>query len=239
MPALPSDWHTALAGHGFGQVKVQQLIDDAYQPTQGSVYPPRAQVLRAFELTRLNRVRAVILGQDPYFKHAGQAHGLSFSVPQLAPSVPASVRIPPAVYSIFSNLEQMAPNDPLRRFMRPPNGDLSGWARDGVLLLNVALTVRAGEPESHLSIWQDFTAAVLAALRDGGQPIAFMLWGDWAQSYRGNVAHPAQTFLMPHPAYRPKKGQKNVWRAGHRLPFAEANAYLVGNNRAEIDWRLP
>lgn len=131
---------------------MKRLIDDAYQPTQGLVFPPRSQVLRAFELTRLARVRAVILGQDPYYKHAGQAHGLSFSVPKLAPSIHASVRIPPALYSIFSNLEQMTPADPLRRFVRPPDGDLSRWADQGVLLLNVALTVRAGEPESHLQI---------------------------------------------------------------------------------------
>ncbi len=239
MPALPSDWHAALARHGFGSVEVEQLIDDAYQPTQGSVYPPRAQVLRAFELTRLNQVRAVILGQDPYYRHAAQAHGLSFSVPKLARSVPASVRIPPALYSIFSNLERTAPSDPLRRFVRPPHGDLSRWAREGVLLLNVALTVRAGEPESHLQIWQDFTTAVMAALSDGGQPIAFMLWGNWALTYQGNVKCPARQFLMPHPAYRPERGQKNVWRSGLQLPFAEVNAFLVRNNRAEIDWRLP
>lgn len=238
MATIPADWQTELDKRGFGSVEVKKLLDVAYNPVQGVVYPPRAQVFRAFELSKLARVRVVVLGQDPYYAHPGQAHGLAFSVPDLGPSVPRSIRIPPALSSIFRNLEVGAANDPLSPFTRPANGDLSAWASRGVLLLNVALTVVAGEKASHLKLWQEFTAAVLDVLSDTGRPIAVMLWGGPAQAYASAVKPPAEVFPMPHPAYRPLKGQRNVWRSGLRLPFTAVNSFLVRNGRRAVDWRL-
>ena len=237
-PGLPADWQAVLTDRGLGPSAIRNLVEDAYdEADKHAVYPPRSSVFRAFELTKLCEVRAVILGQDPYYAHAGQAHGLAFSVPEMDASVPKSVRVPPALDAIFANLE----TDRDIPFARPnagglPVGDLTNWAKQGVLLLNTSLTVQAGVPASHLARWAPLTSAVIDALCEQPRAIAFTLWGGPAKTYRRDIRTPHRARPMLHPAYRPERGEKHVWRSGLQLPFSEVNEFLTQHNRVPVIW---
>ena len=151
---LPKDWATALAKRGYDQEVLGALVADAYEESPVAVYPARSDVFRAFHLTRLKHVRVAILGQDPY-PRPGQANGLAFSVPK-EEAIPRSLR------TIFTNLE----DDPAILIERPAHGDLTTWAKNGVLLLNTALTVEEGDPGSHSRRWGHFTDVVLQVLNE-------------------------------------------------------------------------
>lgn len=157
---------------------------------EGPVYPPEGEVFRAFALTPPARVRVVILGQDPYHG-PGQAHGLAFSVR-------AGVALPPSLRNIYRELSDSLGCDP------PPDGDLSRWAEQGVLLLNDVLTVAAGQAGSHRGWgWERFTGAAVAALASLPQPIAFVLWGAQAQRKADTAAaspYPRLVLQAPHPS---------------------------------------
>jgi len=199
------------------------------------VYPPRGSRLRAFELTPLDKVRVVILGQDPYHGE-GQAHGLSFSVPM-------GVKEPPSLANIFRELESDCGIAP------PGHGNLEHWAGQGVLLLNNALTVEAGRAASHAGRgWEALTDAAVAAVAAREDPSVFILWGSHAQGKaaripelragagdsgdRGQGRHLLITSPHPSPlsAHRGFFGSK---------PFSRANAYLSAHGRGTIDWTLP
>jgi uracil-DNA glycosylase len=190
-----------------------------------AVYPPRGCRLRALELTPLDEVRVVILGQDPYHG-SGQAMGLCFAVPE-------GQAVPPSLANIYKELESDL------GLPRPAHGDLSHWARQGVLLLNTSLTVEHGKAGSHAGRgWEALTDACVAAVAERAEPSVFMLWGSHAQAkaasipaLQGDSRH--LVIRSPHPsplsAYRGFFGSR---------PFSRANAFLEGHGRGMIDWRV-
>ena len=184
------------------------------------IYPPGSKIFRAFDLCPLDAVKVVILGQDPYHG-AGQAMGLSFSVPE-------GIAAPPSLKNIFKEIE----SDRGIRMSGSP--DLEPWARQGVLLLNSVLTVRAGVAASHAGLgWQNFTDAVIKLISERCEGVVFMLWGNYARSKAGLI----------------DSGRHLVLQAAHPSPlargaffgcrhFSQANAYLVRTGRSPINWQL-
>ena len=185
-----------------------------------TIYPPGRQIFKAFELTPVDKVKVVILGQDPYHG-AGQAMGLSFSVPDNMPA-------PPSLRNIFREIE----SDLGIRMSGRPN--LEKWARQGVLLLNAILTVRAGEAASHSRIgWTEFTDAVIRYISDNLNGIVFLLWGNFARSKKSLI----------------DSSRHHVLEAAHPSPlaggafsgcrhFSKTNEILVSEGLAPVDWQL-
>lgn len=221
MAMISNDWLPALKGE-FGKpyyAKLFQFVQQEYNTKQ--VFPPAEDIFNAFHLTPLNRVRVVILGQDPYH-NVGQAHGLCFSVqPQ--------VEIPPSLVNIYQEL-----HDDLGCYI-PNNGCLVKWARQGVLLLNTVLTVRAHEANSHRGKgWEEFTDAAIRVLNEQNRPIVFILWGKPAQLKHSMLNNPNHLVLeAPHPsplsAYRGFFGSR---------PFSKTNEFLASHGVAPIDWQI-
>lgn len=188
------------------------------------IYPPRGLRLRALELTPLDRVKVVILGQDPYHG-PGQAHGLSFSVP-------GGVRVPPSLVNIYKELESDL------GIPRPGHGNLENWAKQGVLLLNNSLTVEEGRAGSHQGLgWEAVTDAAVAAVAARPEPCVFLLWGSHARKKAGRVAGlmngPHLVLTAPHPS--PLSAHAGFLGCRH---FSQANAFLEANGRGAIDWRV-
>ena len=189
----------------------------------GTVYPPEERTFFAMTATPPERVRAVILGQDPYHE-PGQAMGLAFSVPQ-------GERLPPSLRNIFTELHTDL------GLPQPSGGDLTPWAERGVLLLNTVLTVGRGAANSHAAWgWQRFTDAVLAAMAALPQPVAFVLWGAQAQKKAAIIRKSPYSRLVlesPHPsplsAYRGFFGSR---------PFSKTNEFLKDHGVAPIDWQI-
>ena len=176
------------------------------------------------QLTPRDAVKVVILGQDPYHG-PGQAHGLAFSVQK-------GVRVPPSLVNIYKELEADL------GIPRAAHGNLENWARQGVLLLNNALTVEAGQAGSHQKRgWEDFTDAVVAEVAHGAAPTVFVLWGSHAQKKAARIAalsDPSHLVLRsPHPS--PLSAHAGFF-GSH--PFSQANAFLEANGRSPIDWRV-
>jgi len=188
-----------------------------------TIYPPRGQRLRALELTSVEEVRVVILGQDPYHG-PGQAHGLSFSVPD-------GVRVPPSLVNIYKELHSDL------GVAIPPQGNLERWARQGVLLLNNSLTVEAGQAGSHAGKgWEAITDAAVAAVAARQEPSVFILWGNHARNKARRVPElgPGTRHLVltaPHPS--PLSAHSGFFGS---KPFSQANAFLKANGRGTIDW---
>ena len=184
------------------------------------IYPPGNCIFRAFELTPVDQVKVVILGQDPYHG-PGQAMGLSFSVPR---NVPA----PPSLKNIFKEIE----DDLGIRMSGSP--DLEPWARQGVLLLNSVLTVRGGQPASHAGIgWTEFTDAVIRYLSDHCEGIVFMLWGNSARSKADLIdTSRHHVLLAAHPS---PLARGAFFGCRH---FSKANALLAAQGKEPIDWQL-
>ena len=187
-----------------------------------TVYPPRGQRLRAFELTPLDEVRAVILGQDPYHG-PHQAHGLAFSVPH-------GVKVPPSLANVHKELRADLGIEP------PLHGNLEHWAREGVLLLNTGLTVEAGQAGSHAGRgWEAITDAAIRAVAEREAPSAFLLWGAHAQRKLRDIpalSDPRHLVIQsPHPS--PLSARRGFF--GSR-PFSRTNAFLREAGRGEIDW---
>lgn len=186
------------------------------------VYPPRGQRLRALELTPLDAVRVVILGQDPYHG-PGQAHGLAFSVPD-------GVRQPPSLGNICKELASDC------GVPRPASGNLEHWARQGVLLLNTALTVEAGKAGSHAGRgWEAITDAVVAAVAAGARPCVFILWGNHARKQAGRIAALGGGRHLVLESAHPSPLSARHGFFGSR-PFSRANAFLAAAGRGAIDW---
>ncbi|MBO5707928.1 MAG: uracil-DNA glycosylase, partial [Bacteroidales bacterium] len=169
---IEQSWKNALAAE-FGKPYFEALVRFLREEKAAgkSIYPPGSQIFRAFDLTPVQDVKVVVLGQDPYHGQ-GQAHGLSFSVP-------ANIPAPPSLKNIFKEIE----SDLGIRMSGYP--DLEKWARQGVLLLNAVLTVRSGEAASHSKIgWEQFTDAVIRYISDNCEGVVFLLWGNFARSKR-------------------------------------------------------
>ena len=184
------------------------------------IFPPGSQIFKAFELTPVGDVKVVILGQDPYHG-PGQAHGLSFSVPENMPA-------PPSLKNIFKEIE----TDLGVRMSGYPN--LEKWARQGVLLLNAVLTVRSGEAASHSRIgWQEFTDAVIKYISAECEGVVFMLWGNFARTKSELIDHSRHCVLeAAHPS---PLARGAFFGCRH---FSKANAYLAAPGRTQIDWQL-
>ncbi len=198
---------------------LMERVEAAY--ARGAVFPPQGELFAAFRLTPPERVRVVILGQDPYHE-PGQAHGLAFSVR-------AGVKLPPSLRNIFRELESDCGVPPRE------SGDLTGWAEQGVFLLNTVLSVESGRANSHANYgWQTFTDAVTARLRSLPQPVAFVLWGAQAQKKAAIAAdspHPRLILQAPHPS--PLSAYRGFF-GSH--PFSKINAFLRENHEQVIDW---
>lgn len=218
---IEQSWKQALQSE-FDKPYFAELVSFLHEEKRAGkvIYPPGKEIFRAFELTPVESVKVVILGQDPYHG-AGQAMGLSFSVPD---SVPA----PPSLRNIFREVE----TDLGVKMSGRPN--LEKWARQGVLLLNAILTVRAGEPASHAAIgWQQFTDAVIRYLSSEREGIVFMLWGNFARSKAPLIDHSRHLVLE---AAHPSPLARGAF-FGSR-PFSQANAWLVSRGETPIDWVL-
>ena len=186
------------------------------------IFPKGCNWFRALDLTPLEEVRVVILGQDPYHGE-GQAHGLCFSVPN-------GVRPPPSLVNIFKEMKADLGIDP------SPHGFLEQWAGQGVLLLNSVLTVEMGEAASHRDRgWERFTDAVVRIVNDKREPVVFMLWGSYAQKKAAFVDQSRHLVLTaPHPS--PLSAHSGFFGCKH---FSQANAFLEANGQRPIDWALP
>lgn len=222
MLQLPESWHHVLADElskPYFQ-KLQQFLAD--ERRNHTVYPPEPEVFAALEFTPYEQVNVLILGQDPYHDE-NQAHGLSFSVrPGIAP--------PPSLMNIYKELR-----DDLGCRI-PNNGYLVPWARQGVLMLNAVLTVRAHQPNSHKNKgWETFTDAVIRAINEQDSPVVFVLWGAYAQKKRSLINAERHTIIQSaHPS--PLSARNGFF--GSR-PFSAINRALRSAGKPEIDWQIP
>lgn len=218
---IEQSWKDALADE-FGKPYFESLVRFLHNEKSAGkqIFPPGSQIFRAFDLTPVDKVKVVILGQDPYHG-AGQAHGLSFSVPS---NVPA----PPSLKNIFKEIE----SDLGIRMSGYP--DLENWARQGVLLLNAVLTVRAGEAASHSRIgWEQFTDAVIRYISDNCEGVVFMLWGNFARGKRDLIDSSRHCVLE---AAHPSPLARGAFFGSRH--FSQANSYLDATGRTPIDWKL-
>lgn len=221
MGQISGDWQAALKDEFNKDYyrKLYEFVKDEYSNRQ--IFPESQDLFSAFSYTPLKDVKVVIIGQDPYH-NVGQAHGLCFSVKP-------GIDIPPSLVNIYKELQ-----DDLGCYI-PNNGYLVKWAKQGVLLLNTVLTVRAHEANSHKGIgWETFTDAVIDVLGKEDRPIVFILWGSPAQKKAAGLKNPKHLILKaPHPsplsAYRGFFGSK---------PFSKTNEYLKANGLSEIDWQI-
>lgn len=194
----------------------------ATERQQHRVYPPEDQVFAALHLTPYSEVKVLILGQDPYHG-PGQAHGLAFSVPP-------GQEIPPSLRNIHKELFDDLGIEP------PGHGSLEPWARQGVLLLNATLTVRAHAAASHQGHgWETFTDAVIEAVNRKQERVVFMLWGASARRKKALIDTTRHRIIeSPHPS--PLSANRGFFNS---RPFSRANRYLVEAGREPVDWRLP
>ena len=218
---IEQSWKNALAGE-FDKPYFASLVRFLHkEKTEGrKVFPPGSQIFRAFELTPVPQVKVVILGQDPYHG-PGQAHGLSFSVPD---GVPA----PPSLKNIFKEIE----TDLGVAMSGYPN--LESWARQGVLLLNAVLTVRCAEAASHSKIgWQEFTDAVIKCISDRCEGVVFMLWGNFART-KSTLIDSTRHYVLE--AAHPSPLARGAFFGCRH--FSRANDYFKATGRTQIDWKL-
>ncbi len=199
-------------------VKLTDFVKSEYQTS--TVYPPPKFIFRSFELTPFDQVKVVILGQDPYHE-PGQANGLCFAVN-------SGVRLPPSLQNIYKEIEDDTGKPPVNK-----GGDLENWAKQGVLLLNSTLTVRAHQAASHQKAgWEQFTDAVVRVLSQKRENLVFILWGAYAQK-KGAIVDPAKHLVIKsaHPsplsAYNGFFGSK---------PFTRCDTYLVMHGETPIFW---
>ena len=221
MPAITNDWLQPLQTE-FRKpyyARLYKFLQEEYGKRR--IYPKADDIFNAFHFTPLSQVKVVILGQDPYHNE-GQAHGLCFSVQK-------GVDIPPSLVNIYQELESDLG-------IKPPNhGCLTSWAKQGVLLLNTVLTVRAHQANSHQGIgWEEFTNRAIEILDEQDRPIVFILWGKPAQRKKAMLHNPNHLILeAPHPsplsAYRGFFGSR---------PFSRANAFLEEHGAEPVNWAI-
>ncbi|WP_250029312.1 uracil-DNA glycosylase [Paractinoplanes maris] len=215
---LPAGWRAELAGFldERATAALSEFVTAEY--ATHTIYPPIEDLFAAYRLCAPEQTRVLILGQDPYHG-PGQAHGLSFSVRE-------GVRIPPSLRNVFKELAADVGVAP------PAAGDLTGWARQGVLLLNAVLTVRAAAAASHAGKgWEAFTDATIRALNARDDRVVFLLWGGYARKKAALITNPAHVVIEaghPSPLNR-------VGFLGSR-PFSAANKALADGGRDVIDW---
>lgn len=217
---IEQSWKERLADE-FGKPYFAQLTSAVRQEyTNGKCYPPGHLIFNAFDLCPFEQVKVVIIGQDPYHE-PGQAHGLSFSVQDGVP-------FPPSLQNIFKEIE-MDLGTPV-----PATGNLERWARQGVLLLNATLTVRAHQANSHAMIgWRNFTDAAIQKLARERVHIVYMLWGSYARSKAYMIDRQKNLVLESvHPS--PLSANRGGWFGQHQ--FSRCNAYLLQQGKEPIQW---
>ena len=198
-------------------VALTQFVRSEYAST--TVYPPAKLIFNAFDLCPFNQVRVVILGQDPYHG-PGQAHGLCFSVPD-------GVEFPPSLVNIFKEIERDL------SVPYPTSGDLTRWAKQGVLLLNATLTVRAHQAGSHQNRgWETFTDAVIRILANERDHLAFLLWGSYAQK-KGAFIDSSRHLILKSPHPSPLSAHRGFFGNNH---FSQVNEFLLSAGERPIDW---
>lgn len=221
MSAISNDWLEALNAE-FKKPYYRELYNKVNEEYRNHVvFPPADDVFNAYHLTPLSDVKVVIIGQDPYH-NINQAHGLCFSVKP-------EVEIPPSLVNIYKEL-----SDELGCYV-PNNGYLVKWAKQGVLMLNSVLTVRAHQAFSHKGIgWEEFTDATIEALNKQDRPIVYLLWGKPAQDKVKKVNNPKHLLLKaPHPS--PLSAYRGFFGCNH---FKQANEFLIKNGLEPIDWQI-
>lgn len=221
MGAIQNDWLEPLSPE-FRKPYYSNLykkIREEYSTRQ--IFPPSDEIFTAFELTSLSDVKVVILGQDPYHGD-GQAHGLCFSVKP-------DVETPPSLVNIYKEL-----NSDLGCYI-PNNGYLTKWAKQGVLMLNTVLTVRAHQANSHRGIgWEEFTDAAIRILNEQDRPIVYLLWGKPAQMKKSMLNNPKHLILeAPHPS--PLSAYRGFFGCQH---FSKTNEFLQENGLEPVDWQI-
>ena len=186
-----------------------------------NIFPPKKQIFRALELTPFENIKVVILGQDPYHGE-GEANGLAFSVNK-------GIKLPPSLRNIYKELESDLGVKP------PIQGDLTSWAKQGVLLLNSVLTVEKDKPGSHRNIgWEEYTDSIIKEISDKKENIVFILWGKYAQSKKDLIDERKHLVISsPHPS--PFSARKGFFGS---KPFSTTNTYLKSKGKKEIDWRV-
>lgn len=219
---IEQSWKDVLSSE-FEQAYFSALVSflKAEKNAGKTIYPPGKYIFNAFNTTPFNKVKVVILGQDPYH-NPGQAHGLSFSVQD-------GVAPPPSLVNIYKELESDI------NTTRPPHGNLTKWAEQGVLLLNAALTVEAHSPMSHSKAgWHEFTNKVISTLSQNKDNLVFILWGGFAKSKIPLIDTNKHLVLTAaHPS--PLSAHNGFFGSKH---FSKANAWLVEKGLTPIDWSL-
>lgn len=222
MAMIDNDWLPCLKNE-FGKPYYKELynfVKNEY--CERVIYPKSEDIFNAFHFTPLENVKVLLLGQDPYHNE-NQAHGLSFSV------LPTQKDIPPSLQNIYKEL-----NSDLGCYI-PNNGYLEKWARQGVLLLNTVLTVRAHQANSHQNKgWEEFTDAVIRTLNEQDRPIVYFLWGSPARKKKAMLNNPKHLVLeAPHPS--PLSAYRGFFGCKH---FSMANEFLIKNGIEPIDWQI-
>lgn len=220
MVDIEASWKQYLEGE-FTKPYFTQLTESVRNEYRNNLcFPPGKLVFNAFNLCPFDKVKVVILGQDPYHEQ-GQAMGLSFSVPE-------GIMLPPSLQNIYKEIQ----NDLGKPI--PASGDLTRWAKQGVLLLNATLTVRAHIANSHQTLgWQNFTDAAIAALSNHREHVVFMLWGGFARSKKRLIDANRHCIIESvHPS--PLSANRGGWFGQHQ--FSRCNAYLKQQGLDEIDW---
>ena len=221
---MPEDWKLALADELTSQNmdNLREFLRQEYSAGK-TIYPKGSQMFNAFNLTPLSEVKVVILGQDPYHG-PGQAMGLSFSVPKIIPK-------PPSLNNILKEMADDIGTVPSR------HGDLTHWAKQGVLLLNASLTVEEGDAGSHQGKgWEQFTDAVIDVLNKQTEHTVFILWGSKAK-LKGKFIDTDKHLILS--AVHPSPLAANRGGFFGTKPFSKANEYLIQHGKSAIDWQLP
>lgn len=219
---IEKSWKTVLKEE-FDKTYFQQIVIflKAEKTAGKIIFPPGRFIFNAFDKTPFSKIKVVLLGQDPYH-NPGQAHGLSFSVPE-------GITKPPSLVNIFKELESDL------GIPSPKNGNLEKWAQQGVMLLNASLTVRQNEPASHSKIgWLQFTDSVISKISAQKQGIIFLLWGKFAQDKQALIDETKHYVLKAaHPS--PFSADKGFFGCRH---FSKTNELLLLQNKEPIDWKL-
>ena len=234
--ALEPSWRALLADEfhqPYLEYGLNEFLDDEFQNNK-KVFPPKDLIFNAFEKTPVDKVKVVIVGQDPYHND-DKAMGLAFSVPR------ETTKIPPSLKNIFKELEEdtreaRERGDEEVEFTIPAHGDLTKWAEQGVLLLNTSLTVRAHEANSHSGKgWETFTDRAIEQLSQNTENVVFLLWGKNATSKERLIAEGHNHFILKcaHPS--PLSASRGFFGCRH---FSQTNEFLREVGRETIDWRL-
>ena len=221
-PQIEESWKSQLIGQ-FQAPYFAELKSFLQQEKEGGkiIYPPGKLIFSAFNHTPFPNVKVVLLGQDPYHG-PGQAHGLSFSVPE-------GVKPPPSLVNIFKEIHSDTGME------IPTKGNLEHWANQGVLLLNAVLTVRANEPASHQGRgWEHFTDAVIKTISEKKENLVFLLWGKYAQA-KSDLIDISRHYVLKAPHPSPFSANNGFFGCRH---FSKTNEFLVKTGQSPIDWQV-